>query len=301
MQCYVQWCADVPIDQVVPGQQVVKRFQEEACQIWRPRRRVARSRSGPAPPPAHVPPMIVMDSLAGGDELADDDGVSDASVDEGADAGDGCGPVEDSNEDWERAIEEFDGAVRILEEAEGGDLEGVGVEGASDGDGVGDVSAGAAGGEAEEDLGFGELGLDGGLPCGSGGPSPPPPPLPPPLPPGRNGPLASVAFMGGTIAFYKNGSFEAVCPCHARCRLTRIGARGRGDRGRPLGLLAAHIMEAEGCDDKELHMLRVTAGYDFEYRMAARLLLADEPGALELFSYEREKRPDEGDEPDRHQ
>jgi hypothetical protein len=110
----------------------------------------------------------------------------------------------------------------------------------------------------------------------------------------------------GTISFYIDGRFEAVCrhPAHLpknRCRLTRTSV-GSGDseaQGRPLGLMAAWLLASSDFASKEEHNNPFALFIlDFPARERARQRLRHLPGAAQLLDAERVPSPNEGPEPE---
>ena len=121
--------------------------------------------------------------------------------------------------------------------------------------------------------------------------------------------LARVTFeYGGSISFYRDGRFEAVCRhCdhlpRGRCRLTRT-CYGTGNdtcpaQGRPLGLMASWILTQSNFADREDHTdLYAVYSQSHEQRCLAREQLKMLPDAADLLSHERKQRPDEPEEPE---
>ena len=124
--------------------------------------------------------------------------------------------------------------------------------------------------------------------------------------------VADVAVVfpnGSKISHYKDGRFEAVCWPHKdsqpKCRLTRTSKTGdpndpENAQGRPLGLLAAWLMECDAleissrdqhCDPSSL--LRLTP----DVRNKAREVLMSLPGGAKLASFERPRKLGEPAEP----
>jgi hypothetical protein len=108
----------------------------------------------------------------------------------------------------------------------------------------------------------------------------------------------------GSITYYqKTNRFVAHCiwPGHgASCFKTRtsLGRRGAsgdgGAQGRPLGHLAAWLLEGEHFADKASHF---PLGPDADARARGRLVLDTVPGSEPLFLAERPVRPGEPNEP----
>lgn len=112
----------------------------------------------------------------------------------------------------------------------------------------------------------------------------------------------------GKISFYAGDNrFEAVCSCHtptgsSRCILTRTsaGSNRKKSQGRPLGLLAAWLLNAEvmGTKDDHCNRLWLLSSLSKEDRLAARRYLASLPAGPNLLACERAKAQNEDSEPD---
>ena len=102
----------------------------------------------------------------------------------------------------------------------------------------------------------------------------------------------------GSIKFYEwSGVFEATCTCaHGLCRKTRTSKPGaKPGQGRPLAFLAAWLYGGRDYPNKKA---RFEWKPDFASRMHARQgLLPLIPGADLRLQFEREPKPNEGDEP----
>lgn len=99
-----------------------------------------------------------------------------------------------------------------------------------------------------------------------------------------------------------NQEFYAVCPVpsHGRCIATRTVRSGvRPAQGRPLGFLAAWVLQAEGCTDKSEHLRRCRPSKEAR-RVARRALHHEDQAevAATFVGYERARRADEDSEPD---
>jgi hypothetical protein len=100
-------------------------------------------------------------------------------------------------------------------------------------------------------------------------------------------------FAFGTISAYRSGDLVATCgyPGHARCRITRTvqlqGSRTKSAKGRPLGLMAAWLLD-DAHQSQAAHCQAAKAkAYSFEQRRAARTALRNTPGSEPLFEKER--------------
>eukprot|EP00971_Amphidinium_carterae_P094858 1876963-Amphidinium_carterae.3 len=111
----------------------------------------------------------------------------------------------------------------------------------------------------------------------------------------------------GKLAFHvSKAAFEAHCPHHHRCvlsrtakpRQTRLGA-STCSQGRPLGMMTAWLLYGKGCT-KEEHWdkTRWFTELSFEKRSSARTYLEGLPGAAALLECERAREGDEGLEPE---
>jgi hypothetical protein len=112
---------------------------------------------------------------------------------------------------------------------------------------------------------------------------------------------------GGTVSYYKDGRFEAVCrhPSHlpkGRCRLTRTCERSLDEtseaQGRPLGLMSSWLLRADMFASKEEHCdLFALFVLTHEERLEARHQLQALPFGPQLCDAERASREGEGAEP----
>eukprot|EP00971_Amphidinium_carterae_P036783 723281-Amphidinium_carterae.1 len=118
---------------------------------------------------------------------------------------------------------------------------------------------------------------------------------------------AVVHFPHGRISYYDSkSSFEAICTRHANCKLLRT-AKAKKRRiasdehpvgGRPLGLLAAWLLDAEP-GSKETHRdTTKLLSYKTATRQAARAELSSKAGGAELLALERPTLTGEPDEPE---
>eukprot|EP00971_Amphidinium_carterae_P337826 6474869-Amphidinium_carterae.1 len=125
---------------------------------------------------------------------------------------------------------------------------------------------------------------------------------------GPRGSMTSAAagckMDGGRIHYHHSKqSFEAICNRHAGCTLTRthkarkrLNKNGFPQGGRPLGFLAAWL--ELHCESKLEHRdLPTLANLSHEQRSACRDALAMAEGGAELLRFEREKLPEEPEEP----
>eukprot|EP00971_Amphidinium_carterae_P350898 6491798-Amphidinium_carterae.2 len=110
----------------------------------------------------------------------------------------------------------------------------------------------------------------------------------------------------GKIAYHRSkDAYEAHCPCHARCVLTRTckgkkKVRGTASaQGRPLGMLVAWLQMGEGATSREAHWDKAKwiDGLSLDKRRAGRQLLKDMRESHVLFPFERPLLPGEEDEP----
>jgi hypothetical protein len=149
------------------------------------------------------------------------------------------------------------------------------------------------------------------------------PPLHPPAGPAPRAPSARAAsmadsvrgsaevvvqFPSGKISFYaSDGRFEAVCSRHkfagySQCRLTRTatGSDRKKSQGRPFGLLAAWLLNAEAMETKDDHCNRLwlLSSLSKADRLSARRYLAAQPAGTNLLDCERAKAQNEDSEPD---
>ena len=136
-----------------------------------------------------------------------------------------------------------------------------------------------------------------------------------PAPAGRPAPRAARSFAtvrgkseytvqvpGGKLSYYSKGSFfQAICsnPAHKpRCVLSRSAEEGRKpSQGRPVGLLLGWLAKGEHLPNKEAHWMRdnwPSQAERLEYRLGLPVL----EGGADLLLCEREKRPDEPEEPE---
>ena len=109
-----------------------------------------------------------------------------------------------------------------------------------------------------------------------------------------------VEFPHGSITYYGTTSrFVAHCQCagHGRKCFKTATALGRvGQKGRPLGLLYAWLLEAPAVEPAtQKQHLDTTPTY--ASRVDARRALEGAPAAAPLFEEERKQRPGEGPEP----
>ena len=113
-------------------------------------------------------------------------------------------------------------------------------------------------------------------------------------------------FPQGTISFYADGRFEAVCRLHEDCagkgcRVTRTSKANpkRPQQGRPLGFLSAWLIA--GCDlclESHRDKFWQAHGFTKESRSAAREFLKGLPNGRELMAKERAKLDEELSEPE---
>ena len=89
---------------------------------------------------------------------------------------------------------------------------------------------------------------------------------------------------------------------HQRCKQKRTN-RGTDTvwlaaRGRPIGFLAAWLLEGDRYDTEEEHTNQfVISALDYDTRRQARESIRNDAGYVDLASHERGKRLGEGDEP----
>ena len=101
---------------------------------------------------------------------------------------------------------------------------------------------------------------------------------------------------GGEISYYpKSQRFECKCvnAAHGRCVLTRYAKPGTsGKFGRPLGRMAYWLLNRDQQSQVDHAYAPTPAHSD---RQAARELLKEAPGAMELFRSERRQYVDAGE------
>jgi hypothetical protein len=104
----------------------------------------------------------------------------------------------------------------------------------------------------------------------------------------------------GDISYYHTTKrFRAVCRCHGLgCVKERTAIAGkRACQGRPLGFLAAWVLNFGGADDSHSHLSPAGSILTFETRQAGReylkMMADDDPAALQLLNRERKQHDSE--------
>ena len=191
------------------------------------------------------------------------------------------------------AVEAFDGDDRDEGDSDAGEPRPPDPdEGGGDG-GVGADELEEGGGDDDDDD-------DGGAADGPTGP--------------RSKALVSAAVPGGRIAYYRGGTFQAVChlstgthqtwsvngsPCKCQLSRTSRGSDDNENQGRPLSLLAAWLSVASSYPDKPSHTdVFVPLALSYERRQTIRdRLMAVVPSFKQLAEHERKPREGEASEP----
>lgn len=114
----------------------------------------------------------------------------------------------------------------------------------------------------------------------------------------QDGEVDAMHIGPGSLTWYsKKNTFYAYCDDarhggRGKCRLNRTAASGnRRGQGRPLGFLAAWLLDHEAHADRLEH---VAARPSREARVSARDFLKQLPEGSRFLAYERPERPDDG-------
>ena len=105
--------------------------------------------------------------------------------------------------------------------------------------------------------------------------------------------IAVCNSIWGTISYYRNGNFEAVCgnPLHGKhCKLVRRGMLAKRVHGRPLGFLSAWLQYGHDASvpDAYLHLDVTMLDFPFDVRESARKDLLFVLGGAELADFEKD-------------
>eukprot|EP00971_Amphidinium_carterae_P224133 4447525-Amphidinium_carterae.2 len=111
-------------------------------------------------------------------------------------------------------------------------------------------------------------------------------------------------IAGGRLAYYDSKEcFEATCPSHKGCKLTRtvhgrVDKTGKAFAGRPLGAMCIWLEQHSVATSKAQHKVRDIPAYSHSERVRARRALASDDDHRSLLAFERAKDPGEDSEPE---
>eukprot|EP00971_Amphidinium_carterae_P040974 804844-Amphidinium_carterae.1 len=112
------------------------------------------------------------------------------------------------------------------------------------------------------------------------------------------------SIAGGRLAYYDSKEcFEATCPSHKGCKLTRtvhgkVDKTGKAYAGRPLGAMCIWLEQHSIATSKAEHKVRDSPAYSRSERLRARRALASDDDHKSLLAFERTKQTGEDSEPE---